>query len=122
MRRPRVDDGLPFHGGWVVYLGYELVGQIEPSLRLPSTRGAAPVAFALRVPAAVIVDHVEQRTILLAEEGAEDWLDVLAADVEATLSDVPLPAPAPWRKTSRRGSSMAYIACTSTCGQATSSR
>ena len=92
-RKPRVDDGLPFHGGWAVYLGYELVGQIEPSLRLPSTRGAAPVAFALRVPAAVIVDHVEQRTILLAEEGAEEWLDVLAADVEDVLSDVPLPAP-----------------------------
>nr|WP_306847953.1 aminodeoxychorismate synthase component I [Luteibacter jiangsuensis] len=92
-RKPRVDDGLPFHGGWVVYLAYELAGQIEPSLRLPPARGAAPVAFALRVPAAVIVDHVEQRTILLAEEGAEDWLDVLAADVDGVLSDMPLPVP-----------------------------
>jgi anthranilate synthase component 1 len=24
----RVDDGLPFHGGWALYLGYELAGQI----------------------------------------------------------------------------------------------
>ena len=92
-RRPRVDDGLPFHGGWVVYLGYELVGQIEPSLRLPLTRGTAPVAFALRSPAAVIVDHVEQRTILVAEEGAEPWLDILAADIESTPPDLSFHAP-----------------------------
>ncbi|MGN6478849.1 aminodeoxychorismate synthase component I [Luteibacter sp.] len=92
-RRPRVDDGLPFHGGWVVYLAYELVAQIEPSLRLPAPRGAAPVACALRAPAAAIVDHVEGRTILIAEEGAEDWLDVLEADLAAPMPAVPLAAP-----------------------------
>ncbi|MGF6712535.1 anthranilate synthase component 1 [Luteibacter sp. W1I16] len=92
-RKPRVDDGLPFHGGWVIYLGYELVGQIEPSLRLPPPRGVAPVAFALRVPAAVIVDHVEQRTVLIADEGAGQWLDILATDLETTLPDRPLEAP-----------------------------
>jgi anthranilate synthase component 1 len=91
--RPRVEDGLPFHGGWIVYLAYELVGQIEPSLRLPLPRGAAPIAFALRTPAAAIVDHVEQRTILIAEEGAAHWLDVLAADLEVALPDLALPAP-----------------------------
>jgi anthranilate synthase component 1 len=91
--RPRVEDGLPFHGGWIVYLAYELVGQIEPSLRLPPSRGAAPIAFALRTPAAAIVDHVEQRTILIAEEGAAHWLDVLAADLEVALPDLALPAP-----------------------------
>lgn len=69
-RRDRIEDGLPFHGGWFVYLGYELVGQIEPSLRLPGSTGAMPVAFALRIPAAAIVDHVGDRTVLVAEEGA----------------------------------------------------
>jgi anthranilate synthase component 1 len=91
--RPRVEDGLPFHGGWFVYLAYELVGQIEPSLRLPTTKGAAPVAFALRTPAAAIVDHVERRTILIAEEGAAHWLDTLAADLDLALPDLSLPAP-----------------------------
>ena len=90
---PRVDDGLPFHGGWIVYLAYELVGQIEPSLRLPVSTGEAPVAFALRAPAAAIVDHVEQRTVLIAEEGAAHWLDRLAADIDAALPDLTLPAP-----------------------------
>jgi len=92
-RRPRVDDGLPFHGGWIVYLAYELVGQIEPSLRLPVADGHAPVAFARRAPAAVIVDHIEQRTILVAEEGAEAWLDILAADLDAPSRDAPLALP-----------------------------
>jgi len=90
---PRVEDGLPFHGGWIVYLAYELVGQIEPSLTLPSPNGAAPVAFALRTPAAVVVDHVEQRTILIAEEGADHWLDVMAADLDAPLPEFALPLP-----------------------------
>ncbi|MGN6092451.1 MAG: aminodeoxychorismate synthase component I [Luteibacter jiangsuensis] len=92
-RRPRVDDGLPFHGGWVVYLAYELVGQIEPSLALPASGGAIPVAFALRTPAAAIVDHLEQRTILVAEEGAEAWLDTLAADLGAVMPEELLALP-----------------------------
>ncbi len=92
-RRPRVDDGLPFHGGWVVYLAYELVGQIEPSLALPASGGAMPVAFALRTPAAAIVDHLEQRTILVAEEGAEAWLDTLAADLGAVMPEETLALP-----------------------------
>ena len=29
---------LPFHGGWFVYLGYELAAQIEPSLQLGNDR------------------------------------------------------------------------------------
>ncbi|MET0255444.1 MAG: aminodeoxychorismate synthase component I [Luteibacter sp.] len=92
-RRQRVDDGLPFHGGWVVYLAYELVGQIEPSLRLPSSTGAAPLAVALRTPAAAIVDHVEDRTILVAEEGAAHWLDRLAADLDEPMPPLALSAP-----------------------------
>lgn len=91
--RPRVDDGLPFHGGWVVYLAYELAAQVEPTLRLPASRGKAPVACALRAPAAAIVDHVEGRTILVAEEGAEAWLDTLEADLAAALPELSLPAP-----------------------------
>ncbi|QWT22294.1 aminodeoxychorismate synthase component I [Bacillus sp. NP157] len=93
-RRQRVDDGLPFHGGWVVYLGYELAAQVEPSLRLPASRGEVPVAFALRAPAAAIVDHVEGRTILVAEEGATHWLDTLEADLAVAMPDLPLAIPA----------------------------
>jgi len=82
-RRPRVDDGLPFHGGWFIYLAYELAGEIEPTLRLPASRGVAPVAFALRTPAAIIVDHVQDITILVAEEASAHWLDTMTADLDA---------------------------------------
>ena len=92
-RRERVEDGLPFHGGWFVYLGYELARQIEPSLRLPGSTGAMPVAFALRVPAAAIVDHVGGRTVLVAAAGSGHWLDTLAADLEVPMPGLPLMAP-----------------------------
>ena len=79
-RRCAPDDGLPFHGGWVLLLSYELVGEIEPSLSVPSVSGQ-PLALALRCPAAVIVDHLRERTILLAETGREHLLDLLEADL-----------------------------------------
>jgi anthranilate synthase component 1 len=76
---------LPFHGGWLLYLGYELAGEIEPRLRLPTSADSAlPVALALRCPAAIIVDHLRGSTLLVAEPDHEALLDTLAADVAAT--------------------------------------
>ena len=79
-RQPVDDDGLPFHGGWVLLLSYELAGEIEPGLTLrpPSD---LPLALAVRCPAAVIVDHLLGRTILVAEAGHGDLLDMLEGDL-----------------------------------------
>src|SRR5205085_7675982 len=52
----RVSARLPFHGGWFVYLGYELAAQIEPSLHLPPAGDGLPTAFATRCSAALIHD------------------------------------------------------------------
>ena len=49
-------DDLPFHGGWVLMLAYELAAQIEPTLRLQPSP-LLPQALAVRCPAAIIVDH-----------------------------------------------------------------
>ena len=86
--------GLPFTGGWLLYLGYELAGEIEPKLRLPSPRDTTlPVALALRCPAAIVVDHERSCTLLVAENGREDLLDALAEDVaRAPLAIDPLAA------------------------------
>jgi anthranilate synthase component 1 len=82
------DDTLPFHGGWVLLLTYELAGEIEPRLRLrPSS--TLPVAMALRCPAAIIVDHQRDHTVLVAEAGDEALLDQLQADLAAA---PPLPS------------------------------
>jgi len=45
---PHVNSDIPFSGGWFLYLGYELAGQIEPRLTLPLTPGVLPVAVATR--------------------------------------------------------------------------
>jgi anthranilate synthase component 1 len=61
---------LPFRGGWVVYLSYEIAAEVEPGLRLPATRGGQPRAVALRVPAAILFDHQQQRCFAIAEAAA----------------------------------------------------
>ena len=47
---------LPFVGGWVVYLGYEMAAEIEPSLVLPMARTPYS-AFALRVEHLAVHDQ-----------------------------------------------------------------
>jgi anthranilate synthase component 1 len=92
-RAPRdVADDLPFHGGWLLLLAYELVGEIEPRLRLRSP-GPLPTALALRCPAAVIVDHEADCTILVAEAGHEALLDAMASDLAAIPAIAALTAP-----------------------------
>jgi anthranilate synthase component 1 len=82
-RLPRdATNALPFRGGWLLYLGYELVAEIEPTLRLPPSRAVLPIALALRCPAAIIIDHERDCTVLVAEEGRADLLDRLQADIE----------------------------------------
>lgn len=86
------DDELPFHGGWVLLLAYELAAEIEPTLRLryPSQ---LPVALAVRCPAAVVVDHLRDCTVLVAEAGRESLLDVMQADLAVSPSIPPLATP-----------------------------
>jgi len=93
VRQPRDHaDELPFHGGWLLLLSYELVGEIEPrlSLRPPAP---LPTALALRCPAAVIVDHARGCTVLIAEYGHEALLDMLEADLRVEASVPSLPSP-----------------------------
>jgi len=72
---------LPFAGGWVLYLGYELGAEIEP--HVPAHRGdaALPVALALRCPAAIIVDRTARTTWLVAEPECADCLDAMQTDL-----------------------------------------
>ena len=84
------DEKLPFRGGWLVYLGYELAGEIEPRLRLPPAPvQAQPIALALRCPAAIVVDHERGSTWLVAEPGRTELLDSLALDAAAERPAVP---------------------------------
>ena len=72
-------SGLAFDGGWALFLGYEMAGEVEPHLSLPGS--ALPwTAFALRTPCALIHDHATQRVVAVAEASAVEMLDGLEAD------------------------------------------
>lgn len=72
--------GLPFTGGWFVYLAYEMAAEIEPCLSLPSLPGEQPLAVAARCPAAIILDKKHGQLIALAEEKYSYLLDQLEQD------------------------------------------
>ncbi|MEQ6341476.1 MAG: aminodeoxychorismate synthase component I [Gammaproteobacteria bacterium] len=81
------ESNLPFSGGWFVYLGYELAGQVEPcldlSLDLSRLTSSLPIAFATRIPAAVIRDHSLKQTFLVAEDSHALLLDEMMRDLDA---------------------------------------
>lgn len=83
-RRPAATglQPLPFSGGWFVYLGYELAGQIEPRLTLPPFPEQVPTAFATRIPAAVLIDRQASAAFLVVEPGHEALLDAMESDVQ----------------------------------------
>jgi anthranilate synthase component 1 len=82
------DQNLPFHGGWLVFLGYELAGEIEPRLRAAfraaygdTAGGELPVACALRCPGAIIHDRLLGRTAIIAEPGYDELARRMADDL-----------------------------------------
>ena len=76
-----VDDELPFRGGWVVALAYELAHEIEPRLGpLPRSDGN-PIALALRCPLALIVDHARACSWIVAEADHAHCIDEIERDI-----------------------------------------
>lgn len=73
---------LPFRGGWFLYLGYELAAEIEPRLPRRMLSHGLPLAFAVRIPAAVIRDHQLQQIWLVAEAPGRKLLDIMSDDLQ----------------------------------------
>jgi anthranilate synthase component 1 len=72
-------DPWPFAGGWFLYLGYELAGEVEPTLKLPPSP-LPVVAAAWRMQAVLAHDHLTGRTAVLAEPEAAMAADAMARD------------------------------------------
>lgn len=72
-------DLFPFSGGWFLYLGYELAKQVEPHLKLKSS--SSPIAYATRIPAAILYDHREDCTYSICENNY-DFINELTIDLE----------------------------------------
>ena len=79
-RIPGIENSTAFHGGWFLYLGYELAAEVEPSLQLADDP-LLPTAFAVRCPAAIIYDH-ETRS------SSVDYEDQFAIDFEQIDLDI----------------------------------
>lgn len=73
-----VPGALPFHGGWFLFLSYELATEIE-SLPIIESKLDLPLAFATRIPAAVIRDHKDDQTWIVVEQDNNDTGAMLAA-------------------------------------------
>jgi anthranilate synthase component 1 len=81
-KKNHIDDAeLPYHGGWFVYLAYELLSEIEPGVALPRADDEQTIAYAVRCPAAIIRDHQQGLMHLFAEDEHAELLAELQLDV-----------------------------------------
>lgn len=85
-------SGLPFIGGWFVYLGYEMAAGVEPQLALPATDDPLPGALAVRCPAAVVHDRDQGVLVVLAEDHDQACVNTIYADLVACAATDDAPA------------------------------
>ncbi|MBB5017649.1 anthranilate synthase component 1 [Chitinivorax tropicus] len=69
----------PFKGGWFVYLGYEMLHAIEPSVPVLGAPTPFPNAMLADVPAAICINRTTSEAWVVVEQGAETLLDELVA-------------------------------------------
>ena len=83
---------LPFAGGWFVYLSYELIGQIEPTLASKLHKSSIPIAYAVKIPSAIITDHKLKKTYVVDEDNDHTRINQILSDIKAieNIPDAPL--------------------------------
>ena len=88
------DAGLPFVGGWFVFLSYEYAATIEPGVEFFAEQSSLPVALASRIPAAIIIDHEKNRCTIVADAKNQSLIDQIERDIEqaGSWSAMPLAA------------------------------
>ncbi|MDA7440266.1 aminodeoxychorismate synthase component I [Candidatus Pseudothioglobus singularis] len=83
---------IPFTGGWFVYLSYELIGQIEPTLASKLHKSNIPIAYAVKIPSAIIIDHKLKKTYVVDEDNNQSRINQILSDIKAIegIPDKPL--------------------------------
>ena len=86
------NTSLPFNGGWFVYLSYELIGQIEPTLASKLHKSKIPIAYAVKIPCAIITDHKLKKTYVVDEDNDRTRINQILSDIKAieNIPDAPL--------------------------------
>jgi len=100
---------IPFTGGWFIYLGYELAGQIEPRLQLPLPGGALPVAIATRFTCAVVHDHLKGTTAIVSEPEQAGLVRQIKADIVALPASRTIAMPEPEIETVDEAPAQRYL-------------
>lgn len=81
---------LPFGGGWIYFLGYELLHVLEPTVVTRDWQDDFPVAALARSRGAVLIDRVRQQAWLSAESA-----ELLQQLQQLVAADRPLADPVP---------------------------
>ncbi len=77
---------IPFSGGWFVYLGYELLHEIEAAVAVKPLQSDFPMAYLIRIPAAIMVNRQTRQTFIFAEDAHAPLLQEMQADLDAAPS------------------------------------
>ncbi|WP_178861701.1 aminodeoxychorismate synthase component I [Thiomicrorhabdus cannonii] len=80
----QVECDLPFYGGWFAYFSYDYAQVVEPTLRLPPSE--FPLASLTRVPAAVVLNHLDDSVTLVAEAEYAELLPLMESDLQQALA------------------------------------
>lgn len=83
---PEIESlNIPFSGGWFVYLGYEMAGEIESTLSDMRIDESLPLAIAQRIPIGIVVDQVNATTTIIGDPGASsEQLEQVLQDLQQT--------------------------------------
>ena len=77
-----LDSDLPFIGGWFIYLSYELIGQIEPTLASSLHKSKLPIAYAVEIPSAIIIDHKIDKTFIIDQDNKRSRINSILSDIK----------------------------------------
>ena len=83
------NSDLPFCGGWFVYLSYELIGQIENTLSADLHNSDLPIAYAVKIPTAIIIDHQLDKTYIVDESDDDSRINLILDDIKL-ITPIPL--------------------------------
>jgi len=75
---------IPFYGGWFLYLGYELVNEIEPSVNINQPDTVLPLAFATRIPATIVYEYAQDQTHVIVENRYQHLLEDMRSALKQT--------------------------------------
>ena len=77
-----MNSSLPFTGGWFAYLSYELIGQIELTLTDKLHKSKLPIAYAVEIPSAIIIDHKLDKTFIIDQDSNHSRIDLILSDIK----------------------------------------